>query len=86
MKYYICDIIGLHDSASDKSLLPRRIFGELSEDMMEIRKVYIYEPNVYTWADAQHYSDMCRLSWEKIPEIPEINEDPHFHAREITKE
>jgi hypothetical protein len=64
---------------------PIEMFHEVGDDGWETRKVEAYPDGKLDLADDNRKTGETWLSPEKMIEIDEINEDPQFAAREITK-
>jgi hypothetical protein len=81
MKYIVCD--WKHDDPG----FPIRIYSELDEERYETRKIEIFPDGRVGYADLEKVDNGdTGLSEKPLPSIEEINADPVFDAKEISKE
>ncbi|MCH4547030.1 hypothetical protein MK632_14770 [Rhizobium changzhiense] len=65
---------------------PLELFMELDAEDMEIRKVHVYPDGHRERADTTLPDKDTWLAYEPTPPLDEINSDPQFEGRWITKE
>ncbi|WP_105436360.1 DUF6881 domain-containing protein [Neorhizobium tomejilense] len=65
---------------------PLELFMELDAEDMEIRKVHVYPDGLRERADTTLPDKDTWLAYEPTPPLDEINSDPQFEGRWITKE
>jgi hypothetical protein len=70
-----------HDFADE----PLRLYSELDDGRWEVRKVEQFRDGRLGYASKHTHKGSTRLGLEPVTEIKEINREPEFEARQITK-
>jgi hypothetical protein len=71
------------DASPDEPIL---LYGELDDERWEVRKVEIFRDNSKIYASETESHGDIELSYEPIPTLAEINENPQFEACEISQD
>jgi hypothetical protein len=71
-----------HDDANE----PVDLYSEIDDSRYETRKVYVWADGRRAYADEQEAVGDTQLGDQVVPPLNEINGDPQFEAREMTKQ
>jgi hypothetical protein len=66
-------------------LEPRRLVSELDRDRVEIRKLEFFANGTVGFASVDVTARGTLLGERPVPELDEINRDPQFQGRAITR-